>query len=154
MMNIDENVYRKKGMNDSNNSQKNIIMKQQDMLKLACRLAKVGSWYLDTTAMEGQWSEETMHILGLESSTVPTFPQIMELLQESSRALFEEALQSLIEHGFPYTLELEIITPNGSHKWIRSIGHPVIENGCVVGIEGVVQDVTELRLRWTRLKTG
>lgn len=146
MMNIDKKVHRKKGMYDSNSSQKNMIINQRNMLKLACRLAKVGSWYLDTTTMEGQWSKETMHILGLEPGTVPTIPQIMQLLQGASRNLFEEALKSVVEHGQPYTLELEIVTPNGSHKWIRSVGHPIIENGCMVGIEGVIQDITELRI--------
>ena len=37
------------------------------------------------------------------------------------------------------------MSAKGTHKWVRTIGHPVLENGKVVRVRGAIQDVTERR---------
>jgi two-component system cell cycle sensor histidine kinase/response regulator CckA len=43
----------------------------------------------------------------------------------------------------PYDLELELVSAKGVRKWVRSIGHPKVENGNVVQVMGSFQDITE-----------
>ena len=63
--------------------------------------------------------------------------------REGSRKIIEAAVKNAIEHGQPYDLELEITTAKGNHKWVRTIGQPVKENGAVIRVQGSFQDITE-----------
>lgn len=47
--------------------------------------------------------------------------------------------------GKSYDLQLEIISAAGVHKWVRTVGEAVILEGKVVKVQGVLQDITELK---------
>lgn len=122
------------------------ITREGTLSELACRLAQVGSWYFDADTLQGEWSDETFRIHGLTPGLAPAVGQYLELFGAETRKVLAQTLKTAVEQGLPHNLELELITPGGEHKWIRSLGHPVIEAGRVVRVEGTVQDITELRL--------
>jgi len=62
---------------------------------------------------------------------------------EGSRKIIEAAVKDAIEHAKPYDLKLEITTAKGKHKWVRTIGQPVMEDGAIVKVWGSFQDITE-----------
>ena len=43
----------------------------------------------------------------------------------------------------PFDLELEIVDAKGARKWVRTKGVPVIKDGKVVQVRGILQDITE-----------
>jgi signal transduction histidine kinase len=55
----------------------------------------------------------------------------------------DAAIKEALESGKPYDLELEMITAQGAHKWVRTIGQPVTEEGRVIKVQGTFQDITE-----------
>lgn len=123
------------------------IRRQRDILDRTSRLARVGGWEFEVATLAGSWTDETARILDME----PPQPhagvaQGLELFQGPSRTVIEKALRDAIERGQAYELELEVTTAKGAHKWVRTIGLPVLEEGRVVGVQGAIQDITRRKL--------
>ena len=115
------------------------------MSELACRLAQVGSWTLDVATMSGQWSKEIFVMYDLEMEHVLNLEIIFQMLQGESKNKLENVIQLAVKEKQPFDIDLEMTTIKGSHKWIRSIGVPVEEDGHVIRIDGAMQDITEMR---------
>ena len=107
------------------------------------RIAKVGGWSFDAVTGEGSWTEEVARIHDLD----PALPVSKELglnyYTDDSRPKIERAVENAAKHAIPYDLELQIVSAKGVRKWVRTIGHPVTENGRVVRVHGSFQDITE-----------
>ncbi len=115
------------------------------ILRETGRIAKVGGWSFDPVTGEGVWTEEVARIHDLDPAAGTSMQSGLEFYVGESRQRIEAAVARAIEHGEPYDLELEIITAKGVRKWVRTIGHPQLENGRVVRVRGSFQDVTERR---------
>lgn len=113
------------------------------LLREVGRIAKVGGWEIDLTTNKSRWTEEVALIHDLEADEQASVDKSLQYYTEESRPIIIKALDKAITLAKPYDLELEIITHIGQHKWIRTIGHPVLENGKVIKISGSFQDITE-----------
>ena len=56
------------------------------------------------------------------------------------------AIREAIEKAEPYDLELELVSAKGRVKWVRTIGHPVLDGDRVVKLRGSFQDITDRKL--------
>lgn len=119
------------------------LLRQESLLEDAGELAHIGGWEFDPATGKGAWSAEVARIHGLDPSEEVTSEIGLSFFQNESRLKIETAVFHAITHGTPYDLELELITRDGTKKWVRTIGRPVIRNGEVVKVRGSIQDVTE-----------
>ena len=112
-------------------------------LKEAQRLAKVGSWQLlgDTVI----WSEEMHRIFGHDPKLPPTpFSEHVKIYTPESWVRLQGVIQIAIKSGIPYELDLEVVCPDGIHKWITARGEALCdEKGLITSLRGTVQDITE-----------
>ncbi|MBM4137650.1 MAG: PAS domain S-box protein [Nitrospira sp.] len=113
------------------------------LLEETGRIAKVGGWEFDPVSLKGTWTDEVARIHDLDPEMETNVELGLSFYQSESRTKIETAVKEAIELGKPYDLELELITAKGNHKWVRTIGHPVIENGKVIKVRGSFQDVTD-----------
>ncbi|MEW6054144.1 MAG: ATP-binding protein [Nitrospirota bacterium] len=116
---------------------------QEALLKETGRIAKVGGWEFDTASLRGTWTDEVAHIHDFDPDDETNVEIGLSYYQGESRTRIETAVKEAIEMGKPYDLELEMTTPKGNHKWVRTIGHPIVEDGKVVKVRGSFQDITE-----------
>jgi PAS domain S-box-containing protein len=116
------------------------------LLREVGRIAQVGGWELDPVTGQSSWTEEVARILDLDPQTTTSVPLSLSHYSKDSKPIIEKAVQDAITHAIPYDLELEIKTHLGNIKWIRTIGHPVVENGKVVKLRGSFQDITQRKL--------
>lgn len=123
-------------------------------LKEAQRLARVGSWHLDTVTNQVTWSEELYLMLGLPpDSPSPPYPEHQRLFTAESWQRLSAALPRTRETGIPYELELETVRPDGSRGWMLARGEPLRDaQGAVIGLRGVAQDITERKHADERLR--
>jgi two-component system, cell cycle sensor histidine kinase and response regulator CckA len=124
---------------------------QKAILEETGRIAKVGGWSFDSVTGRGFWTEEVARIHDLDPALPSSRDKGLQYYIGESRTKLEKAVND-VEQGIPYDLELEILTAKGVRKWIRTIGHPVLENGRVVRVQGSFQDITERRQMEERLK--
>ncbi|MDD2781821.1 HD domain-containing phosphohydrolase [Sulfuricurvum sp.] len=117
----------------------------EQLLNSTNRIAKIGGWSFDVETMKGDWTEELIRIHDLPSETPIDVNEGLDFYTPQSRPIIEKAVQEAIAQGKPYDLQLEIISAVGVHKWVRTVGEPVIQNGKVIKVQGVMQDITELK---------
>jgi len=115
---------------------------QEAMLREAGEIALIGGWEFDPVTGEGSWTEEVARIHEFDPNDQTSKAIGLEFYEGESRARLEEALAAAIEHGTPYDLELELTTPSGVRKQVRTICHPEVRDGKVVRVRGSIQDVT------------
>jgi PAS domain S-box-containing protein len=123
-------------------------------LREAQRLAGVGSWQWDPATDTVSWSEELYRIKGLDPRTpVPGYKDHGQLYTEESWSRLQRAVENTLRTGVPYELELEIVRPDGTLRWITSRGEAQCDSsGCLVGLRGTAQDITERKHREDSLR--
>jgi two-component system, cell cycle sensor histidine kinase and response regulator CckA len=129
------------------------------LMKEMGKAAKIGGWEFDVATGKGTWTEEVALIHEVDPKEATNLETGISFYTDESKGKITKAIQDAIETGKPYVLELELITAKGNHKWVKTIGYPIIENNKVLKLRGSFQDITErkraeeaLRESETRLK--
>ncbi|HEY0255275.1 MAG TPA: ATP-binding protein, partial [Kofleriaceae bacterium] len=122
------------------------LKEREELLEETGSLAKVGGWEFDPESWTGRGTAEIARIHDVDPLTAPDTRFGPEFYPGESRTRLEAALQRAVNDGTPYDLELEFISARGEPKWVRTISHPVLEDGKVVRMRGALQDVTARKL--------
>lgn len=118
------------------------------LLDQVAGLAKIGGWDLDLRANKASWTNVTKKIHEVPDDYNPSVKDGIRFFQsEESNRKISEAVSSLLAEGKEYDLELEMVTAKGNHTWIRTIGRAEYENGKIIKIYGIIQDINE-RKKW------
>ena len=131
-----QDITARKKAEESNNI-------KDELLHLTGEMAKVGGWQFDTATGEGTWTPEVARIHDLDPMDSTNVSHGLSFYQAEDRQKIEKAIAAAVQHGTPYDLELPLITAKGAHKWIRTMALPIWENGKVVKLRGIFQDITE-----------
>jgi PAS domain S-box-containing protein len=121
--------------------------KDRELLE-AQRLAGVGSWHWDARNDTVTWSEELYRITGLDPTlSAPSFKEHHRHLTAESWERLKRAVDEALRDGTSYELDMEIVRPDGTARWIRARGEAVGDTtGRIVELRGTAQDITERRL--------
>ena len=122
------------------------LLEREAELREAQRLTKVGNWKLAGETVT--WSEEIYRIFGRDPVLPPpSYSEHPEILTPESWARLQVAIEKATKTGMPYEVNLEIVCPDGTRKWITARGEAIRdENGRILALRGTAQDITE-RLR-------
>jgi len=107
-------------------------------------VARVGGWEfnLDTNAL--YWTREVYRIHETSPDDYhPSVDTAVDFYMPESRALLDDALQFAMDQGQGFDLELEVLTAKGTQIDVRATGSATLENGRVVRLSGILQDITE-----------
>ncbi|MBD3630773.1 PAS domain S-box protein [Cyclobacterium sp.] len=118
--------------------------KLEDLLARASKLARIGSWEMETREGAGKtmyWSPSTREIYEVNEAYSPTLAKNLTFFKGDSNRKIREAIEKLIQTGEEYDLELMIETARGNKKWIRSIGQSEWFRGKCQKIYGSIQDI-------------
>jgi len=124
----------------------NALRDSEALLREVGRIAMVGGWDFNPLTGQSTCTEQVALIHDLDPKTSASVSLSINYYTEHSKPIIEKAFRKVLKRAIPYDLELEIVTAKNNHKWVRTIGHPVIENGKVVRVFGSFQDVTERKL--------
>jgi PAS domain S-box-containing protein len=102
-----------------------------------------GSWNVATGEMF--WSQETYRIYGFDPpKATPSYDLFLEIVHPEDRLFVDQSLESVVRERSEYDIEFRIVRPDGSVRYIHSVGHPVINQaGDVTEVIGSDLDVTE-----------
>jgi PAS domain S-box-containing protein len=120
------------------------------LLNQSQRLSRSGGWEFNVPANRMTWTRETCRIHGLDPDTlVETVDHLIETSIHcyplAVQGAVMEAFQRCCSDGVPYDMEVPFVDIQGHHKWVRTMGEAVLENGAVVRVTGTLVDVTERR---------
>ncbi|MCK9373304.1 MAG: EAL domain-containing protein [Sulfuricurvum sp.] len=125
----------------------------EQLLSQTNHIAKIGGWSFDTKTMKGAWTDELIRIHDLPPGETIDVRKGLDFYTPQSRPIIEKAMHDAITLGKPYDLELEIISATGAHKWVRTVGSPLIEEEKVTKVQGVMQDITRQKEDQIRIIT-
>ncbi len=135
----------------------NELIRSEEILNDAQRLAKIGNWEVDMLTNKVRWSNEMFNVYGygnvrfdvtMEKAMERMAPEDvaksitrMKINREKALAAFKEKGELEFQSApMPFT----ILLPDGSSKVIQGISKLILNtNGEVIKMAGTVQDITE-----------
>ena len=120
----------------------------------AQRLTHTASWKLDPAAGTITVSPELFRIFGVQSDEDTLSPDSwVDRIHPEDRRRVREHFEGCVAQKVEYEDDYRIVLPNGSFRYVHSIGHPTLnQSGALVEFFGTVLDVTEQVEAKTRLE--
>jgi PAS domain S-box-containing protein len=122
------------------------LRRSEAYLTDAQRLTRTGSFAMNVATRENTHSsEENSRLFGFDPERVtPSSEAFRERVHPEDRVKADEILERSIREGKDFELVVRVILPDGTLKYIHSVGHPVFNpSGDVVELIGTNMDVTE-----------
>jgi PAS domain S-box-containing protein len=117
-------------------------------LEEAQRLSHTGSWAWNIARRENvHWSQEQYRLFGLDpKGDSSSFEKASQRIHLEDRGAFDKAVEQAIRERSDFEVDFRTVLPDGSTKYIRSVGHPVFSaSGELVEFVGTGMDITERR---------
>ncbi|HWQ63585.1 MAG TPA: PAS domain S-box protein, partial [Methanospirillum sp.] len=123
------------------------LITAQERLKEAHRLAHFGTWDWILEPETITWSEELYVIAGIDQNRpAPGSAEMQRIFSPSSWERLIVVFAHSLSTGEPFTIELEIVRPDGTTCWAQGFGDvKKDENGKIIGLHGTLQDIQELK---------
>jgi PAS domain S-box-containing protein len=121
-------------------------LRQKELdLQESQRLAGVGSWHWRAGNERATWTEELYRIAGRDpSSPAPTYKEHSTLFTSESWDRLSRAIHGAMRGETPGELDLEMVRPDGTTRWVRVRGEAQRDNsGRIIRLRGTAQDVTD-----------
>ncbi len=120
------------------------LQKAHRLLTDAQAIAQLGGWEYDVATGRIDWTDEVYRIYGVGRDYNPSdIGKDISFYAPEDQHLVEKAFRQAIDEGQPYDLEVRFTRADGEHRWVRTMGKPVIEKDRVVRITGNIMDITE-----------
>jgi diguanylate cyclase (GGDEF)-like protein/PAS domain S-box-containing protein len=126
-------------------------------LQRAQALAHTGSWRWDAATQAMTWSPELCRIYGVDpSQPLPSFAEFLTTrIDPADRDRVMAVTRAAQRDGTEADLEMAILRTDGTRRLLHSRVRPVRgADGAIARIEGISQDVTELRAAQDALRAG
>ena len=120
----------------------------------AASLAAMGAWSCDIESERLAWTGGVFELFGLSPEQPLERQSIVQLYCEQSRELLERKRSHAIETGGAFSLDANIVRPDGEERWIRIKAATRSSGGRARTLYGMKQDITEDHTRWEALRAA
>lgn len=120
------------------------LTEQQERLKEAQMLGKIGDWDYDFETGMITWSDQIFKIFDRDPELgPPAYDELLGYYVDNGESL-HKSVEKALKEGDGYEFDLQIVTNKGIKKHIYHQGYvETDENGKSINLHGIVQDVTE-----------
>jgi PAS domain S-box-containing protein len=121
------------------------LRRSEASLAEAQRLSHTGSWTWRMSTGQVLWSLEHFRICGVDPATfILTFETARQLIHPDDRASANEAFDTLTREGRHFERDLRILRPDGTIRYVHSVGHPVFgDTAEITEYVGTIVDITD-----------
>lgn len=138
-------IEEKNQLQDQLEQQTKELQKAVKLLNDTQKAANIGSWRVDLEGQEVLWSDQTYRIYNMDTKDEISLDAAIRQFKPEHREEIHETLKIAEDEQRSWDKEWQLTGSEGMDKWVRSIGYPVVEEGEVVAIEGLLMDVDEQR---------
>jgi PAS domain S-box-containing protein len=125
------------------------LRRSENYLAEAQRLTHAGSWVWQVAGGDAlHLSDEWYRIYGFDPAEgMPAWEKRLQRVHPGDRAKWQGAIDRAIREKSDYEMEFRILLPDGTVKYSRSIGHPVLNaSGDLVQFVGISMDISASKL--------
>src|SRR5216683_2053400 len=122
------------------------LQQSESYLAEAQRLTHTGSWAWQVAGRDAlHLSEEWYRLYGFDPEKgPPTWEERLQRVHPEDRAKWQGVIERAIGEKSDYDVEFRILLPDGTVKYIHTVGHPVLNaSGDLVEFVGSSTDITE-----------
>src|SRR4030095_9208919 len=122
------------------------LLSSEAQLKQAQAIAHLGSYEIDVFMGTSHWSDECFRILGLDPKNGALAHQefVDRVVHPEDRQYAMQSFGQAIHAGKPYNIQYRVMRPDGSIRFVQSMGEPIRNSeGAVVRFAGALLDITE-----------
>ncbi len=119
------------------------LHEKEQWLEDTSRLTKVGACRLEPEPNTVWLDPICREIFAVDADYDPNLTDILSFFPEEARAELAQAIERARNECIPYELELPFVNAKGEDLWVHVIDQPVIEDGKVVSLKGIFQDITQ-----------
>jgi PAS domain S-box-containing protein len=133
------------------------LRRSERYLAEAQRLAHMGSWVWRVTARDAVYlSDEWYRIYGFDPDEgPPSWSERLQRIHPEDRAKWKETIDRAIDERSDYEVEFRILLPDGTVKYVHSVGHPVLDtSGHLMEFVGSSTDISERKQAEASLQTA
>jgi PAS domain S-box-containing protein len=132
------------------------LIESETRLRLALEAAQLGVWEWDIADHRVVWSDRVYEIHGLEPGSLTGRPEeIGALFYSEDRDRVTQAVLDALARKSGYEIEFRIVRPDGSIRWICTIGNVVTnEAGEPVRMLGTTRDTTDEHLAADQIRAN
>ena len=139
--------------------QKNELIKTQNSLKIAQKMARLGSWSLDLVSNDLKWSDEIFRIFEIDKNKFgASYEAFLNAIHPDDRDLVNQAYTDSLKNKTSYEIEHRLLMDDGRIKYVqeRCVTHyndkdePLISYGTVQDITDKKQDEKRIR-QWASI---
>ena len=128
------------------------LERQNDLFEKAESIGNVGAWEYDIVSDTSYASDEVLRIHGLDTDEQLTPEETIEYFHPEDREGLRTAFRAAIEEGQSYDMELRMRDADGTQHWVRTRAEPQSEDGDIVRVRGILQDITDQKRREKKLE--
>lgn len=120
------------------------IKREEELLLIAERVAKIGGWEVDLIKNEVYWTAVTKEIHEVPADYVPNLEEGINFYKAgTSRDEITALVADAIAEGTPWDTQLQLVTAKGKEIWVHAKGKAEIVNGKCIRLFGTFQDIDE-----------
>ena len=110
------------------------------------RIGHTGSWGWHVATGLVYWSKEHFRIFDYDPETTePSYSLFMERIHPEDRFSFKEILNRAVQDKSDFEYDYRIVLPDGSIKFLRSVGQVLVNPSGDLEFIGTVIDITDLK---------
>ena len=122
------------------------LLKSEEWLRLAAKGSPMGLglWYWNEETRYFLWDAKACEIFGVELVEEIPLETFYRCLHPDDRERVVEVWRHQLEKRLPYDLEYRTVSPDGSIRWVHTLGSGYYDElGTLSRMVGVVFDITE-----------
>ena len=129
------------------------IEESNRLLALGEGLASMGTWHFDPANRQVEWSDGMYRIQGLPPGNGrPDLMTGVRIWHPEDRARHRDCMKTALATGIGYSFDGRMLRHDGTVREISEVAQcQVGDDGTVVGVFGIVQDITEIKDAQRRL---
>lgn len=116
-------------------------------------ISKAGSWSVDFKNKKSNWDLAAKQILGYPDNYTPSLSKSMDYYAPEHRQQAADTFFACSTSGKSFKSEIKMLTKEGKEIWVTTIGRALRdEKDRIIGLEGVFQNIDEIKKRELSLK--
>ena len=120
------------------------LLRSENRLKEAQKLAKLGNWELNINTKEIILSNEVYNIFELNTDLNFNYDLFSTFVHPDDRVARQTTLDRALKNKLPYQSDYRIITTTGKTKYVTTHGTPLFHNnGELTAVVGTIQDISD-----------
>ncbi|MBF0266468.1 MAG: PAS domain-containing protein [Gammaproteobacteria bacterium] len=123
------------------------LIKSQESLALAQKIAHLGSWELDMISNKLTWSNEVYRILEINPKTIKaSYQAYVASIHPQDRQMVKMKLSNSIKSKKAYSVEHRLLMSDGRIKYVHQRGQYFYEKNRAIKSTGTILDITEQKI--------